>query len=331
MSSPVKPFNTVPTPAMMELIAVQKDIEADELGAATDLYALPAAEGRAISERINKHWNRHLTPLEDVVTVTVPADHELGSAATRVVVHIPEHMHAGAIVYAHGGGFAFGSPESHAQIAHALAHESGLPVLSVAYRLAPEHPFPEGLQDVVACIRAAFSATAGVGVRFGKLFVAGDSAGANLVLAAMLHEHAHGHPMPAGALLFYGMFADTFDGPSYHHFEHGPGMTKATIEKFWSWYLPSANPAPDPMLFPLAATDDALKALPPLFLLSAGIDPLLSDTLDLVDRLNAIGRNDTLRRVEGVIHGFLKMTHLLPAADDSLVAAGAAIREWLGA
>ena len=331
MTTVVKPFNTIPTSAMTALLAAQVESDAKNGGPFPDPLSLPPAEGRALAARLNMRWNEHLAPIERVETVIIPADPEVGSAETRVVVYIPETAAAGAILYAHGGGFAFGSPETHAQIAHALAHESGLPVLSVDYRLAPEHPYPAGLMDVVACLRAAFSATAGVGVRFGKLFVAGDSAGANLVTAAVLHEQAHGHALPAGALLFYAMIGDDFETASYQHFEHGPGLTKAQLDAYWSWYMPSANPAPDPMLFPLAASDNALKNLPPVCWGSAGIDPLLSDPLILAERLKSLGRTDTLLRVEGVVHGYLKMAHHLPAADDTLVAAGAMIREWLGA
>lgn len=313
-----------PDALLPEMAAILDELAAE--APASDWKTLPAAEGRRLSIQSHARWNRDLPPLDRVAEVIVPADAALGSADCRVVVLVPPGAGRGAVLYAHGGGFAFGTPETHRRIGHVLARETGLPVLMPDYRLAPEHPYPAGLKDVIACLRAAFTAT---GLPPGPLFVAGDSAGAALVTSAMLHEHAAGRPLPAGGLLFYGVFGADFETPSYRHFAHGPGLATDEMQVFWDWYTTAPDRATDPLVSPVAASDDALRALPPLHLLAAGIDPLLSDTLIFAERLKGAGRDDELRLVEGVVHGYLKMIDVLPAANESLAAAGAAVKRWL--
>ena len=96
-------------------------------------------------------------------------DEDLGNAACRMEVIVPADAAPGAILFVHGGGFAFCSPETHERCARLLAIESGLPVLMPDYRLAPEHPFPAGLMDCIAAMRQAFSATTAKGVEPGPL------------------------------------------------------------------------------------------------------------------------------------------------------------------
>ena len=210
---------------------------------------------------------------------------------------------------------------------------AGMPVLVPDYRLAPENPYPAGLTDVVACLRAAFAATKEAGIVGGPLIVAGDSAGANLALAALLHEQRQAVPTAvAGALLFYGNYALDFGTPSYLAFENGPGLTRARMQRYWAWYpAAGADLSGDPLACPLAADDGALMALPPLYLMAGGVDPLLSDTLKLHQRLQALGRKETVTVVPGVVHGFLQYTIDLAAAREALAAAGIAARTMAAA
>lgn len=130
-----------------------------ELGPQSDPTLLTPVEGRAQSERANARNNVALPPLAGITEVVVAADAELGSSVCRLRVLVPHGAGAGAVLFVHGGGFAFCSPETHERCARVLANEIGLPVLVPDYGLAPEHPFPAGLRDVVACLRAAFTAT----------------------------------------------------------------------------------------------------------------------------------------------------------------------------
>lgn len=162
------------------------------------------------------------------------------------------------------------------------------------------------------------------GLEAGPLILAGDSAGANLALAAMLHEQAIGLPPVAGGLLFYGTYAGDFATASYREFENGPGLTAGKMQRYWRWYVGDRDVSTDPLACPLLAEDAALATLPPLHLMAAGVDPLLSDTLALKVRLRALGRSETATVIPGVTHGFLQNTLDLAAAREALAEAGRA-------
>jgi acetyl esterase len=294
-------------------------------GPGVDATLLPAAEGRAIVADVDRRWNIDQPAMALDGELTLPADPILGSAAMRVRVLVPPAARPGALLFIHGGGFAFCSPESHERCARVLALESGLPVVVPDYRLSPEHPFPAGLLDSVACFRAIKAGQIGFGVQPGPVLVSGDSAGANLSAAVMLHEQQHGRPQPDGALLFYGVYGADFTTQSYIQFVDGPGLTTGKMRRYWDWYCPDSQRT-DPLVAPLLADDAALKALPPLYMMAAGIDPLLSDTLLFVDRLRAVGRTQALTVFPGVLHGFLQRTLHLPEARAALAEAGAAAR-----
>jgi acetyl esterase len=297
-----------------------------ELGPQPDPTLLPPQEGRAQSERINERNNVNLPPMAQTEDVLVAADARIGSSACRMRVLVPYGAGAGAVLFVHGGGFAFCSPETHERCARVLANETRLPVLVPDYRLAPEHPFPAGLYDVVACLRGAFTATSEAGVSAGPLIVSGDSAGANLALAAVMHEERAGHRLPSGMLLFYGTFDADFNTQSYGRFAEGPGLTRGKMQRYWNWYCPDEHARRDPFAAPLRSGDSVLRALPRLYLVAAGIDPLLSDTLLFAERLRTVGRHDPVTVVPGVTHGFMQNTNELAAAREALAAAGEAVR-----
>ena len=296
----------------------------DELGAPLDATLMAPADGRAWNAAIATRWNRDLPPLKRVVDIVVDGNPALGSADTRVKVMIPPDPSSGAILYAHGGGWAFGSPESHERIARVLALSSGLPVFSVDYRLAPEDPFPAGLMDLIGVPDTIFQRTVSLGVRLGPLVLAGDSSGANLALASLFHAWSRRQPLPVGAVFFYGVFDYNHGTPSHRSFREGPGLTTAKMERFWDWYLPERAARWLPLASPMRADEAFFRDLPPLYLMAAGVDPLLSDTLGLHRRLEEIGRSDELRVVPGVTHGFLQFSAEYAPAEEELVRAGQA-------
>ena len=301
-----------------------------ELGALPDPTTLPPAEGRAQSLAANVRCNTEMPAIDFAGDVWVDEDAALGAARTRLKVLVPQGARPGVILFIHGGGFAFCSPETHERCARVLAVESGMPVVLPDYRLAPEDPFPAGLKDVVSALRSVFAATKEAGVRSGPVLISGDSAGANLALAAMLHEQAIGGAKADGALLFYGNYARSFETPSYIRFENGPGLTRPKMQRYWSFYAGEQAIDGNPLACPLMADDAALASLPPLYLMAAAVDPLLSDTLELGRRLRALGRDDELQVVPGVMHGFLQNTRELAAAREALHAAGNAARRLTG-
>jgi len=300
-----------------------------EVGPQPDPTLLSPSKGRAFTLKSNRRWNVALPEIAAAGDAWIDADESLGSARVRLKVLVPPGHRPGAMIFVHGGGFAFCSPETHERCARVLAVETGLPVLLPDYRLSPEHPYPAGLVDVVATLRSAFAAARVFGVEEGPLVMAGDSAGANLALAALLHEQPRSNAVVAGALLFYGTYAASFHTQSYRDFEHGPGLTTAKMQRYWNWYIGDRDVSLDPLACPLVASEEALKALPPLHLTAAGVDPLLSDSILLDKRLEALGRSDALTVVPGVTHGFLQNTIDLAAAREALAAAGKAAKDMI--
>ncbi|SDB24446.1 alpha/beta hydrolase fold domain-containing protein [Bauldia litoralis] len=294
-----------------------------------DPTTIPPEEGRALAERKNARWQVEQPEMETVRTFAVPPDPDLETTGNAVMLFRPPNAGSGAILFVHGGGFAFCSLRTHERFMRVLAAESGRAVIGVEYRLAPENPFPAGLNDVIAAWRAVQADPAAYGIDPGGLVLSGDSAGANLALAATLHEIEASLPVPDGCLLFYGTYAVDFSTPSYNDFAEGFGLTTAMMQRYWDWYAPDAGARSGPLAAPMAASDDAIRALPPLHLLVAECDPLASDTHALAARLKRLGRDDDMRVEPGVVHGFLQMTQHLAAARASVSAAAMAANRFL--
>lgn len=303
-----------PSPQMADILARL----AQEDAGLPDPTLLPAAEGRAQAARGNLRWNRDLPPMAQVHEVT--AEGPGGPLACRILV--PQGPVRGTILYLHGGGWAFCDRDTHDRATRVLAQEAGAVVVSAEYRLAPEHPFPAAQQD--AC--ALWSMVAGRVAPFdgltGPFAISGDSAGANIALAALFQDEL---PRAACALLFYGVYGADFSSPSYRDYAEGPGLTRDKMQRYWDWYAQGADRT-DPRLAPLAASDQVLAGLPPLYLNAAEIDPLRSDTERLYARLMALGRADRFRLHGGVVHGFMQMSLELEEARRALADAGEAFR-----
>lgn len=299
-----------PSPAMRAVL----DRLAQEDRGLADPTTLEPQAGRALAALTNIRWNEDLPPVAESRTLM-----HAGLPARLVV---PEgDTGRDAILHVHGGGWAFCSAATHEGAARRIANATGARVLTLEYRLAPEHPYPHGLEDVLTAWAARDTDL--------RWSIAGDSAGANLALAAMLRLIEEGGALPAQALLFYGVYGADFSSPSYELYADGPGLTRAKMQRYWNWY--AARELRDrPAVSPLAASDAALAALPPLYLNAAGLDPLCSDTERLAARLRALGRNDPFDLFEGVVHGFMQMGPALPEARDAFQRAGAVFRKRAG-
>lgn len=268
---------------------------------------------RALAELTNLRWNAELPEIAEAHTVI-----HAGMPGRWVV---PENDRGtDAILHVHGGGWAVCSVSTHEGAARHIAKACACPVLTFDYRLAPEHPYPAGLNDVLNAWRARDLSR--------RWSIAGDSAGANLALAAMLALHDQREELPAAALLFYGVYGTDFESDSYTRNAEGPGLTRAKMMRYWDWYAPEAK-RNMPTVAPLLATDQQLAALPPLYLNAAEIDPLLSDTEMLVERLCALGRDEDIYDfIPGVIHGFMQMGLVLPEARNAFTRAGEVFQKF---
>ena len=297
------------------------------VGEAVDFDQPPDDRAREVDERINAVWNFDMPEVGGVLHVRLSPDPSVrGAAACDAVVYTPDVPGPGVLFFVHGGGWAFCNLRTHERFMRVLANESGMRLVGVHYRLAPEHPYPAALSDVVSAFRTVCRSRDALGLPAGPVVVAGDSAGANLAMALMLHEAESGCELPVGALLFYGVFGRDFRTRSYGMYAEGELLTSAVMEKLWNWYDPGGGAKDNPLAVPLAASDEQLRRLPPLHLLAAEMDPLASDSVNLKARLDALGRSDAFRIEPGVIHGFLQMTATLEAARLSTAEAARAAR-----
>jgi acetyl esterase len=211
-----------------------------------------------------------------------------------------------ALVWFHGGGWVTGSLAAVHPLCQMVLSRTGAPVTSVAYRLAPEHPFPAALEDCVAVLRAMAAQ--------GPVAVGGDSAGAGLAAAACLVLRGEGLPVLA-QLLVNPLVDATLSCPSVHELACGYGLTRAALGHFVGLYLDGADPR-DPRCSPLLADD--LSGLPPAVVVTAECDPLRDEGEAYAARLRAAGVPVALRRYDGMVHGFVGMTALTPLADEAL-------------
>ena len=295
-----------------------------------DLNSLPITEARVYRARQTARTNADLPAVAHTSRFTVPGI--AGAPAVACELIEPDNAQPGCVVFLHGGGWAFGDIESHARLARLLAIETGMRLLYVDYRLAPEHPYPAALNDSVAAWRWAVSQAASDARFAGPLAICGDSAGGNLAVAVMLHEQELGRRTPDLGMLFYGVYGDDTDSPSYLRFAQGFGLQRLGMMRFWEFYAPSETPGQprmDPLLCPLRASEASLARLPPLFLNASHLDPLLCDTLRFCERLEQAGAQFEVHIHEGLQHGFMQQTVRLQEARRAFTLMGDFVRRVL--
>ena len=285
---------------------------------------IPLDQARANFNACTVRWNHVDADAFDIEDFTIPGAGGHRMPALRIAPRAGARP--GTLLYLHGGGWVFGSVQTHRGAMARLAELSGLTVVGIDYRLAPEAPFPAGLNDAVWAWHWLRAEAADRGLT-APWFVAGDSSGANLALSLMLDLRHAGEPLPDAALLFYGVFAANHQTES--HLRCGQGQFGLSTEKM-AWYrahyLSGARQDPaDPRVSPLLAS---LEGLPPVFMNAAGLDPLRDDSLMLAQKLAQAGVPCQLKVVEGVVHGFMQMSSELPEALTAFRDAAAFTRSW---
>jgi acetyl esterase len=217
----------------------------------------------------------------------------------------------GLVIYYHGGGWVVGDLDSHDPSCRFLAANARLPVLAVAYRLAPEHRFPAAVDDALASFRWAAHQAADLAIDPRRIAVAGDSAGGNLA-AVVARLAARDEVPPAAQLLVYPVTDLSRKHPSYALFRDGFFLSEREMDWYRDHYLPEPAAAADPRASPLQATD--LRGLPPALVLTAGFDVLRDEGEAYAHRLEAAGVRVMLRRHGGLVHGFANATAVNRAA-----------------
>jgi acetyl esterase len=231
------------------------------------------------------------------------------------------------ILYIHGGGWVICDLDSHDLLARALAKESGCAVLSIDYRLAPEHPFPAGLQDCRAALLWLRDHGASLGLDGSRIAVAGDSAGGNLAAALCLLMRDEDPKLIRHQGLIYPVADNNFDRPSYLDYADDYGLTRDEMIWFWRHYLARPEDADHPHVSILRAPD--LGNLPPATVTSAEFDVLRDEGEGYAERLRAAGNRVALHRVPNTCHGYAHLITLVPEADDLARLLGAELRKAL--
>jgi len=226
----------------------------------------------------------------------------------RARLYVPEEaQHASAsplIVYYHGGGWVVGDLDTHDQPCRLLANASGARVLSVDYRLAPEHRFPAPVDDALAAFYDAAASAERLGADPARIAVAGDSAGGHLAaVTAQLAAAAAGGPMPAFQLLIHPATDFSEMTQSRLTFAEGFLLTKDSMDWYEEQFLGPDGNRRDPRASPLLARD--LSAVAPALVVTAGFDPLRDEGEAYAARLHASGVRTILRRHPGYVHGFI--------------------------
>ena len=229
------------------------------------------------------------------------------------------------VVLLHGGGWVLGTLDTHDRLARALARDADCAVLSLDYRLAPEHPFPAALHDSLAAIDELPSRAAAFGVDADRYAVAGDSAGGNLAAAVALSLAGKPRP-PACQILFYPVMDRRFDTASYLAATDDGFLNPAMMRWFWAQYHDTEG-EPDPMAAPLRAK--SLQGAAPAAVILAGADPLHDEGFSYAARLQAAGVPTDLYDFSAGIHGFASFTGFAAIADQAVKLAADTVRRYL--
>jgi len=281
------------------------------------------AEAREMYMAARFATNPEPPQLESATPLSIPAPH--GSIPARI--YTPKRLRqtaglAPCLVFFHGGGFVIGNLDSHDVACRQLAHEGELIVISVDYRLAPEHKFPAAPEDAIAATKWVAANAQQLGVDAARVFVGGDSAGGNLAAVTAIAVREAG-PKLAGQVLIYPATDFAMNHPSHREPETSLLLTHSVIKWFIDHYMGDADRS-DWRASPVRAK---LEDLPPAYVLVAGADPLRDEGNEYAERLTQAGVAVTYRFFPGQFHGFFTMGKLLGQAN----IAASEISAWLKA
>ncbi|WJR32163.1 alpha/beta hydrolase [Mycobacteroides immunogenum] len=282
------------------------------------------AENRA-SMRRQAGLLQFSTPVGQVRNFSIPGP--AGPIPVRHYKPVTDHTRA-LLVFFHGGGWVIGDLETHDQPCRQTCRDAGVAVLSVDYRLAPEHKAPAAAEDCLAAYLWAVEHAADLGVAPDRIAVGGDSAGGNLAAVVAQQTRDSGAQLPSLQFLIYPAVDFTVRRPSRDLFATGFFLTKAAMDGFESHYLDGSDvDKADPQVSPILAAD--FGGLPPALITTAGFDPLRDEGNEYAEKLRAAGVPVDLRVEGSLIHGFYNMAGLGGAPSDAMNELTSALRAHL--
>ncbi|WNE94004.1 alpha/beta hydrolase [Streptomyces luomodiensis] len=244
----------------------------------------------------------------------------------RLRVYRPEiHEDLPMILYVHGGAFTYGSPEAEEERSLRYARDARAVVVSVDYRLAPEHPYPAAADDAYAALTWIAANAAQIGGDRERIAVAGGSAGGNIAASTVLRARDLEGPHVVFQSLTYPTVDGSVTSASAREFTDTPVLNRAALELAWRYYAQESHPAP--YASPLRAAD--LGGLPPTYIAVAEVDPLRDEGRDYADRLSAAGVTTELVQVPGAVHGYDLLFPNARISERSLADQVRALREAL--
>ena len=233
----------------------------------------------------------------------------------------------GLLVYLHGGGFVIGDLNTHDALCRRLSNRGDCIVVSVDYRLAPEHPFPAGAEDCMAALRWCAAQAGELGGDSRRLAIGGDSAGGNLSAVCAMAARDDGGPELLLQLLIYPAVAPRPDSASQAAFGEGYLLTRENMDWFMEQYHGGRDLTDDPRFAPLIAADHS--GLAPAEIIVAGYDPLRDEGMAYADRLSAAGVPANLVNFEGAIHAFMQFHGTSAACREAVQHCGAVLKKTL--
>ena len=285
--------------------------------------SLPRPQGLANFTELAQ-WLAGPSPAPAGEDRTIPGP--AGPVPVRVYRPEPTGSPPQAAVFFHGGGWVLGGLDSHDTLCRELAAQAGAVLVAVDYRLAPEHPYPAGLDDCAAATRWVAAHAADLGADGSRLAVVGDSAGASMAASVAMLARDDGDVAVTLQVLAYPALDPAMDTASYKQNADDPFLSRSEMETYWSYYL--GDSAPDRLAAPALAP--GLAGLPPAYVMVAGRDVLRDEGAAYAERLAAAGVPVRLRRFDDMVHGFLLCTAWLDAARAGVAELAAVLRAGLG-
>ncbi len=290
------------------------------------LFTLGPQQGRlALDEAQSGKVRKPAVDIEDL-TIT-------DGLSAQVALRILRPQHAQTplpvIVYIHGAGWVFGSPQTHDRLVRELAVGAGAAVVFPVYRLCPEVRYPTALEECYMAARWVARHGQEHGLDAERLAVAGDSAGGNMATVITLLSRERGEPDIRLQLLFYPVTDATFDTPSYHQFAEGYHLRRDAMMWFWEQYTRHSGERNEITASPLRASTQQLRGLPPALIITAEADVLRDEGEAYANKLRQAGVRVTAARFQGTIHDFVMLDALAhtAAARGAIALATAWLRE----